>query len=213
MAIWQYMHDQPGAGRRGCSGRRLFTQGFCSLIACCVVVLLAGCAASRAADSTTVVNGKAAITRFAAGDRPAAPMVSGTDLSGRPLSLAQFRGTVIVLNFWASWCPPCRSEAAALEQVYTETKALGVHFVGVDIRENGPNDGPAFVADHHISYPSFADPSASIALQFRGSGINPALPPSTLVIDRSGHIAARALGELTYNPLKALVLDVVRESS
>jgi thiol-disulfide isomerase/thioredoxin len=164
-------------------------------------------------DTRYVVNGAGVVTTYAIGHRKLAPDVTGTDLDGKPLSLAQFRGKVVVLNFWASWCPPCRAEAPALQQVSTDTKSLGVQFVGVDIRENGPSDGPNFVASHGIDYPSFADQSARIALTFRTTGIPPETPPSTLVIDRTGHIAARGLGEMRVNQLEALVSDVAKEPS
>ena len=177
---------------------------------------LAGCATSSGNAATTgdtryVVNGAGVVTTYAQGHRKAAPDISGTDLDGKSLSLAQFKGKVIVLNFWASWCPPCRAEAPALQAVSTDTAAMGVQFVGVDIRENGPSDGRAFVANNGIDYPSFADQSAKIALQFRSSGVVPQTPPTTLVIDRTGHIAARGLGEMRVNQLKALVEDVAKE--
>lgn len=179
---------------------------------------LAGCAASNSNAATTgdtryVVNGAGVVTTYAVGHRKAAPEISGTDLDGKPLSLAEFNGKVIVLNFWASWCPPCRAEAPALQAVSTQTKSMGVQFVGVDIKENGPSDGKAFVANYGIDYPSFADQSAKIALQFRSSGVVPQTPPTTLVIDRTGHIAARGLGEMRVNQLKTLVEDVAKESS
>ena len=177
---------------------------------------LAGCATSNGNAATTgdtryVVNGAGVVTTYAIGHRKLAPDISGTDLDGQPLSLAQFKGRVIVLNFWASWCPPCRAEAPALQAVSTQTKPLGVQFVGVDIRENGPTDGKAFVTNYGIDYPSFADQSAKIALRFRSSGVVPQTPPTTLVIDRTGHIAARGLGEMRVNQLKALVEDIAKE--
>ncbi len=177
---------------------------------------LAGCAASNGdaatvGDTRYVVNGAGVVTTYAVGHRKAAPEISGTDLDGKPLNLAQFKGKVIVLNFWASWCPPCRAEAPALQAVSAQTKSMGVQFVGVDIRENGPSDGRAFVANNGIDYPSFADQSAKIALQFRSSGVVPQTPPTTLVIDRTGHIAARGLGEMRVNQLKSLVEDVAKE--
>ena len=181
-----------------------------------IAAALAACSASSGtttSDTRYVADGAGVVTTYAPGHRQPVPQISGTDLAGKPLTLAQFKGKVIVLNFWASWCPPCRAEAPALEQVYTDTKSLGVQFVGVDIRENGPSDGVNFVTTHNISYPSFADQSAKIALKFRGTGIPPETPPSTLVIDRSGHIAARGLGEMRVNQLESLVTDVAKEPS
>jgi peroxiredoxin len=177
---------------------------------------LAGCAASNGGagvtgDTRYVVSGAGVVTTYSVGHRKAAPAISGTDLDGNPLSLAQFKGKVIVLNFWASWCPPCRAEAPALQTVSAETKSMGVQFVGVDIKENGPSDARAFVANNGIEYPSFSDQSAKIALQFRITGIVPESPPSTLVIDRTGHIAARGLGEMRVSQLKALVEDIAAE--
>jgi peroxiredoxin len=177
---------------------------------------LAGCAASNGdsgvnGDTRYVVSGAGVVTTYSVGHRKAAPAISGTDLDGNPLSLAQFKGKVIVLNFWASWCPPCRAEAPALQTVSAETKSMGVQFVGVDIKENGPSDARAFVANNGIEYPSFSDQSAKIALQFRSTGIVPESPPSTLVIDRTGHIAARGLGEMRVSQLKALVEDIAAE--
>ncbi len=113
------------------------------------------------------------------------------------------------MNFWASWCPPCRSEAPALEQVAADTRASGVQFVGVDIRENGASDGVNFVNTHHIDYPSFADQSSRIALDFRSTGVQS--PPTTIVIDRQGRIAARGLGEMTYSQLLSVVQKVAAE--
>lgn len=189
-----------------------------SALALGLALSLAGCATSGASGATTgdtryVVNGAGVVTTYAPGHRKAAPDIAGTDLEGKPLNLDQYKGKVVVLNFWASWCPPCRAEAPALQAVSTETKSMGVQFVGVDIRENGPSDGKAFVANNGIDYPSFADQSAKIALQFRSSGVVPQTPPTTLVIDRTGHIAALGLGEMRVNQLKSLVTDVAKEAS
>src|SRR4051812_27606106 len=100
-------------------------------------VLLAGCAGTQASQSGTgggdsrYVAGDGSSQVIKAADRRQAPQVRGTTLDGRPFDLAGFKGKVVVVNFWASWCAPCRGEAPALEQVYAERKAKGVEFVGV----------------------------------------------------------------------------------
>jgi thiol-disulfide isomerase/thioredoxin len=184
-------------------------------VACVLAVVgVTGCSASSAATSDQqtnyiALNGAGVVTTYAVGHRKVAPQVSGTDLDGTPLALSSYAGKVIVLNFWASWCPPCRSEAPALEQVAADTHASGVQFVGVDIRENGASDGVNFVTTHHIDYPSFSDQSSRIALDFRSTGVQS--PPTTIVIDRQGRIAARGLGEMTYSQLLSVVQKVAAE--
>jgi len=165
---------------------------FAAAVGVACVLGASACSASSAATSDQqtnyiALNGAGVVTTYAVGHRKVAPQVSGSDLDGKPLTLASYAGKVIVLNFWASWCPPCRSEAPALEQVATDTHASGVQFVGVDIRENGASDGVNFVTTHHIDYPSFSDQSSRIALDFRTTGVES--PPTTIVIDRQGRIA------------------------
>ena len=183
-----------------------------------VVLCLAVSGCSTSSGSTTnqqtnyvAVNGSGVMSVYAPTHRKLAPTVMGTDLDGHALALSTYSGKVVVLNFWASWCPPCRSEAPALEQVYTDTRASGVQFVGDDIRENGASDGRHFVTAHEIDYPSFADQASRIALAFRASGVE--TPPTTLIIDRHGRIAARGLGEMTYTQLLRVVQDVAKEAA
>jgi thiol-disulfide isomerase/thioredoxin len=185
-------------------------------LALAVVFGLSGCSTSASAtnDQQTnyvALNGVGVMSVYSVGHRKLAPTVSGTDLVGQPLALSQYAGKVVVLNFWASWCPPCRSEAAALEQVYTDTRASGVQFVGVDIRENGVSDGVHFETTHHIDYPSFSDQASRIALDFRSTGVE--TPPTTIIIDRQGRIAARGLGEITYTQLLSVVKQVAAQAS
>lgn len=152
-----------------------------------------------------------ASTVFAVGSRPAAPAVSGTTLTGKPLSLSSYRGDVVVLNFWGSWCAPCRSEAPALGTLARQLAGQGVRFVGVDIRDE-PAAALAFMQDFNIGYPSISDPNDQIALLFRGSA-TPAAIPSTLIIDRTGRIAARIIGPSPYAGLKALLKTVAAVST
>jgi thiol-disulfide isomerase/thioredoxin len=173
--------------------------GACGVAAC----------SGQIADNTPASNG----TNFVAGDgtaayyqpghRTAAPAVSGTTLSGRKLSLSSYRGHVVVLNFWGSWCAPCRKEAPTLAVLSQQYQAKGVRFVGVDIRDQA-SAAQAFVQNFSIGYPSLNDPSDKIAADFRGA-VSPAAIPSTLVIDQNDRIAGRVTGTAGYGSLNSIL--------
>jgi thiol-disulfide isomerase/thioredoxin len=177
--------------------------------------LATGCAGGDIGANTPVSNGQSFVgssyqsTVFPVGSRPAAPVVAGTTVTGSRLSLAAYRGDVVVLNFWASWCAPCRGEAPALGALSERLKASGVRFVGLDIQDE-PDSALAFMTDFRISYPSISDPSDDLALQFRATD-PPAAIPSTIIIDRAGRIAARIIGPVTYRSLKALLTPIIAE--
>ena len=132
---------------------------------------------------------------------PYAPAVSGPLVGSGRLSLRADRGHVVVLNFWGSWCPPCRAEAPSLAQLASQFTGSGVRFLGVDIRDSTAT-AQAFMSDFRISYPSLNDPADSIALDFR-STVPPTGIPTTLVIARNGRIAARVIGGVTYATSRA----------
>jgi len=168
---------------------------------------LAGCSAGPAASSgpgtgdTNYIGGTVGTTAYRSGQRPQAPQVSGVTLTGQRLSLSNYRGKVVVLNFWASWCSPCRSEAPALAQLSRTFQAKGVQFVGVNIKDPGQLNGAAYERSFGITYPSLYDPAGQVLLAFRDT-VPPAAIPSTLVIDRTGRIAARIIGSVDYTSLK-----------
>jgi thiol-disulfide isomerase/thioredoxin len=172
---------------------------------------LVGCAGTSAGQSTP-----AGDSRYVAGsgvsevikDRRPAPAIKGTTVQGEPLDLASFKGKIIVVNFWASWCAPCRAEAPTLQKIAAETKASGVQFVGVDIKD-GKDNAAAFQRTYQITYPSLYDQAGQIALSFRD--IPPNAVPSTIVIDRQGKIAARAIGGVSYSPLRDIVTKLAAE--
>lgn len=112
-----------------------------------------------------------------------APTFSLRRLSGGgDLSLASFRGKTVVLNFFASWCGPCKREASALEQVWRRYRGRGVVVFGID--SNDPRgDGLRFVRAHGITYPIVTDPSESQALRYGIPGL-----PGTYVINPHGRV-------------------------
>jgi thiol-disulfide isomerase/thioredoxin len=114
-----------------------------------------------------------------------------------------------VLNFWGSWCTPCRAEAPGLSALATAFKSSGVRFLGIDIRDS-PATAEAFMSDFRITYPSLNDPSDNLALDFRDT-VPPAGIPTTLVISPRGRISARVIGEASYNGLKSLIRRAAAE--
>jgi peroxiredoxin len=179
------------------------------------VLALAGCDGGAIGADTPVSNGQSFVgssyqtTVFTIGQRPEAPAVSGPTVTGGHVSLASFRGDVIVVNFWGSWCAPCRDEAPALGTLARNLYSRGVRFVGIDIRDE-PDAAIAFMQDFRIGYPSISDPDDEIALAFRTTD-PPAAIPSTIVIDRTGHIAARIIGAVNYRGLLRLLTTVAAE--
>lgn len=182
-------------------------------LAALALVALAGCAGGALAENTPLSSGQSFVsgsyssTYYSPGSRPEAPAVTGTLLNGQPFRLSGSRGSVVVLNFWGSWCPPCRREAPGLSALARRYAGSGVRFFGIDIRDS-PVAAAAFQRTFGIGYPSVNDPGDEIALAFRGT-LPPAGIPSTLVIDRNGRLAARVVGEVSYDGLKTLVAKVL----
>jgi thiol-disulfide isomerase/thioredoxin len=182
-------------------------------LAAALTVLISACSGGQASQNgpgsgdTNYVNESVGTTTFKTGQRPVVPEVSGTTLTGSQLRLSQYRGAATVLNFWASWCAPCRAESPALAQLSHAYAARGVHFVGINIKDPGRTNAAAFDRNLGISYPSLYDPAGEILLAFRET-VPPSGIPSTLVIDRTGHVAARVIGQVTYSGLKQLLNQV-----
>jgi cytochrome c biogenesis protein CcmG/thiol:disulfide interchange protein DsbE len=131
-----------------------------------------------------------------AGERPQAPDFELPDLQGDgTLALSSLRGKVVVLNFWASWCVPCREEAPLLQDVWTRWKDRGVVVLGVNSRELS-SKGREFLSEEGITYPNVHDGKGSTLGRF---GI-PALP-ETMFIDADGRVAAYIAGPVDAESL------------
>jgi thiol-disulfide isomerase/thioredoxin len=152
------------------------------------------------------LDGNPATTVYKVGYRPLVPGFSGTTLTGAPASLAAYRGKVLVLNFWGSWCGPCQAEGPTLASLSAKYSRAGVAFLGVDM-EDTPVNGEAFEQSFGIKYPSINDPGGSVA-QDIGSAVLVTDPPTTLVIDSTGHLAGAIRGTATYSVLNSMLSEV-----
>ncbi|MGH3095548.1 MAG: TlpA family protein disulfide reductase [Streptosporangiales bacterium] len=181
---------------------------------CAAAVALTGCSGAGTSSGTKdsgqqrYVAGDGEVQAVPAGDRTKAPTLAGRSLTGKRVSSKAYKGKVLVVNFWASWCAPCRAEAPALRAVQKKTKAAGVRFLGVNFKDNKKN-AAIFVDHFNLGYPSIFDQPGELALRFRGE-LPPAAVPSTIVIDRHGRVATRIIGETTYTKLLSVVRKVAR---
>jgi peroxiredoxin len=145
---------------------------------------------------------------LAASERSDAPAVRGDLLGGGTFDLADHRGDVVVVNFWASWCGPCWAEADDLEKVYQATKAKGVVFVGVNTNDQ-TDAANGFVRDRAVTYPSIFDKPGRVALSF---DVPPTAIPATILIDRRGKVALTIPEAVLSDTLQPLVDQLAAES-
>jgi cytochrome c biogenesis protein CcmG/thiol:disulfide interchange protein DsbE len=136
--------------------------------------------------------------------RPAPPFTL-TAFDGQPLVLEDFRGKVVVLNFWASWCyPGCYEEAPILEDSWKSWRERGVILIGVDIQDT-EDKARKFIADFGLSFPNAPDPRGIVAIDYGVYGV-----PETFFIDRAGRIRAKHVGAVTAAAFRAAVEPLVQ---
>jgi len=176
-------------------------------------LLVSGCSGKDAVD---VNNGGE--FRFVAGtpagevipepDRQKAPEFGGQLLDGTQFSSSSLSGDVSVLNFWGSWCPPCRVETPEFQQVYGEVQGEDVRFVGINVKDD-KQLAAAFLESKGITFPSLYDPRGEVALAFRDYPANAI--PSTIVLDREGRVAAVYTAAVKPEDLRTVLDRVVKE--
>lgn len=181
------------------------------LIVIGVVMLVAGVAVAE-----YQARGAQSIRGVVVADRPAeaeaqaapAPAFSLPALTGPGrVGLDSFPGSIVVLNFWASWCGPCRREAPGLERTWRAFRTRGVRFLGVDELDDDAS-GRAFLKELGITYPSASDPSGSLVDGYGLFGL-----PTTYLIDRSGTIRYRFVGYTDEGSLQATLARMLGTAS
>ena len=139
--------------------------------------------------------------------RSKTPKVSGELLTGGGYDISRDRGQVVVVNFWGSWCAPCRAEADDLEDTYQATKGSGVSFLGINVQDS--KDKALAFEEGRVTYPSIFDPASRQALNF---DIPPNTTPATVVLDREGRIAVVIRRAVTRDELRPIVEKIAAES-
>lgn len=114
--------------------------------------------------------------------------VSQATLAAETMRLAALQGKVVVINFWASWCDPCRAEAPTLEAAWLRYQSQGVVFIGVDVNDTAA-DSAAFLKQYHLTYFSGPDYTDTTVVAYGVLGL-----PTTYFVDRHGHVASKHIG-------------------
>jgi thiol-disulfide isomerase/thioredoxin len=167
-----------------------------------VLVGLAGCEAGVPVTPDT-------FRVFGPAQREAAPDLFGELLDGGgTYAPTVHAGKVVVINFWASWCAPCVSEAPELEAVYAAHKDGGVAFLGINVRDE--RDSARAFARQHTTYPSIVDTSSRLVLGF---AVHPNAIPSTIVLDRQGRVAAVKYAAVIQTELEPVVTMLLEEAT
>lgn len=164
---------------------------------------LVGCTSGSQESRCSDRNG---IIECAPDQRSKPPALVGDLLTGGRYDVAQDRGRVVVVNFWGSWCAPCRAEADDLEATYRATKASGVTFLGINVQDS--KDKALAFEEGRISYPSLFDPASRLALAL---DIPPNTIPATVVLDREGRIATVIRAAVTQEGLRPVVEKIAAE--
>lgn len=136
-----------------------------------------------------------------------APAFTLQSVDGKTVSLAQFKGDVVMINFWASWCGPCRQEMPLLDSIYKQYKDMGFVLLGVNVEPN-PHNADAWLRKTPVSYPVLYDPKSEVSQLYQVQAM-----PTTVIIDRQGIVRFVHNGYLPgdenqyMNSIRALIVQ------
>jgi thiol-disulfide isomerase/thioredoxin len=131
----------------------------------------------------------------------AAPDFSGTDLDGKTIRLSDYRGHPLLINFWASWCGPCRAEQPGLVNIAKDLQPRGLRVLGIDIRDN-LEQARVYRDEFKVPYASLFDQAARLGYAYQVDA-----PPSSVLVDRDGRVAFKLPGGLGEDSLRRLIAD------
>jgi peroxiredoxin len=149
-----------------------------------VAVLITGCSEQQGGQS-----------QFSAGavKGEPAPDFTLTDMQGQKVTLSDLKGKVVILNFWATWCPPCREEMPSMEQLYRRYGGQGLVILAVNVEENGMSAVKRFLQRTPYSFPILLDADAEVQNTYKVFRF-----PETFIIDRNGNIVEKVIGAIDW---------------
>jgi thiol-disulfide isomerase/thioredoxin len=147
---------------------------------------------------------------IAVSKRRVAGQAIGSLLDGRPWRLAALNGQVVVVNFWGTWCDPCKIETPNFDKAYRRWKPKGVSFVGIDVKDPNTNLAKSFVANNDITYPIVFDEGAKTALEIGHLALQGL--PDTVIVDKHGRVAATYIGLVQTGDLEAALTSLTSET-
>ena len=172
------------------------------LVSLCLMLAVAGLPVVAPAQEPALSHSLAPVT-----PPVAAPAFSLADMDGKSYALADYRGKVILLNFWATWCPPCRHEMPAMERLYQRLRDRGFVVLAVNQWEE-PDLVFAYTGDLNVfpSFPILFDPVSSVSQEYGVKGL-----PTSFVIDRDGRLVYRAIGgrEFDHPEILRIIEDLL----
>ena len=181
-------------------------------------LILSGCSQDKLAtdygsgNAANYTDNSGSPVLVTAANRAKAITFTSTTADGLPLKLANYRGTVVVVNFWYASCAPCRAEAPILQSLAEKYRDKGVAFIGVNIFDQ-PDSALSFEKKYGITYPSVMDVDSGAARIAFAGAVAPTATPTTFVLDREGRIAARIVGQLQSASIaNTLISDTLAEA-
>lgn len=131
-----------------------------------------------------------------------APDFELKSIDGKSMKLSSLRGKKVIVNMWATWCPPCRLEMPDMEKFYTKNKSEGIEILAVNLTtaEKSRNDVPAFVKAYGITFPILMDENGDVARLYAVTSI-----PASFIIDTQGVIREKIVGPMTYDSMKQML--------
>ncbi len=182
---------------------RFFLSKGMLLILAVVIVMGMVAAPGCTSSAQSIENGQVELSQAPEVGR-LAPDFTLTDLEGNSVTLSDFRGTVVFLNFWATWCPPCRAEMPEIEAVYQEYKNQDVMVIGIDLLE-AENEVRQFVQQGGYGWTFVIDTTGEVANNYGVTAI-----PTSFFLDKEGIIRAVSIGAMTKRAMESRLAEAMK---